>query len=196
MYLFFDTETTGMINRKAPSDHVSQPDMVQLGAILVDGERRVRGELNVIIKPQGWTVPDGAAQIHGMTTAICESYGVHPSSALEMFAMLVVRAQMVVAHNLDFDMAILETACKRYGLDLRDVIHPGAALHCTMKAATPVIQLPGKYGYKWPNLQEAHEHFIGRKFEGAHDAMADVRACRDVFFAMQDGRGTPAGSGA
>ena len=45
----------------------------------------------------------------------------------------------------------------------------------------------GMTGYKRPSLTETYRHFFGRDFDGAHDAMADVRACRDVYFALLDG---------
>ena len=43
----------------------------------------------------------------------------------------------------------------------------------------------GMTGYKNPSLPRTYRHFFGRDFDGAHDAMADVRACRDVFFAPE-----------
>jgi DNA polymerase III epsilon subunit-like protein len=38
--------------------------------------------------------------------------------------------------------------------------------------------------YKNPRLEEAHIHFMGYGIEGAHDAMVDVRACKDVYFKL------------
>lgn len=63
-----------------------------------------------------------------------------------------------------------------------------------MKMAKQIVKAPltekqkacGFGGYKNPNLQEAYKHFFGVEFEGAHDAMADVRACRDVFFKLNE----------
>ena len=52
-----------------------------------------------------------------------------------------------------------------------------------------MCQLPGKFAgkFKWPNLQEAHQHAFGKPFDGAHDAMADLRACKDVYFWLKNG---------
>jgi DNA polymerase III epsilon subunit-like protein len=35
--------------------------------------------------------------------------------------------------------------------------------------------------FKWPKLTEAYRHCYDRDFDGAHDALADVRATADVF---------------
>lgn len=51
---------------------------------------------------------------------------------------------------------------------------------CTMKTNTHIT------GGKWPKLEEALKHFCGRELGSfAHDAMYDVKACRDIFFAMK-----------
>lgn len=53
MYLFFDTETTGLPNFKIPFNHESQPHICQLAAILTDQNGKIKSELNAIIKPEG-----------------------------------------------------------------------------------------------------------------------------------------------
>lgn len=60
MFLFFDTETTGL----------KSPHIVQLAALLTEEDGRECARLNVIIQPEGWTIPDEAAAVHGITTDI------------------------------------------------------------------------------------------------------------------------------
>lgn len=36
--------------------------------------------------------------------------------------------------------------------------------------------------YEWPRLQEAYKHAFGKEFEGAHDAMSDIRATKEIYF--------------
>jgi len=50
------------------------------------------------------------------------------------------------------------------------------------EAMTPICDIPGPYGPKWPRLQEAHKHVFGKEFDGAHDALADVIACKNIYF--------------
>ncbi|MNW03584.1 hypothetical protein D3C71_1995390 [compost metagenome] len=40
--------------------------------------------------------------------------------------------------------------------------------------------------YKTANLGEAVQYFTGKPLVNAHSAMADVRGCMDVYFAIQD----------
>jgi len=184
MILTFDTETTGKGDYKLPFDHPSQPRMVQLGAILHDANDRVVAELNLIIKPDGFTIPDEAANIHGITTDIAIRYGFPLRRAMLMFEQLCLMAETAVAHNFDYDDRIIRGEAVR--LDLKPVIATFASVKsfCTMKTATPLCKLPGMRGFKWPTLQEAHQHFFNAPFDGAHDAMADVRACRRVYEAL------------
>ena len=42
--------------------------------------------------------------------------------------------------------------------------------------------------YKKANLTEAYRHFFNEDFEDAHTAIADVKACMSVYFAILDER--------
>ena len=50
----------------------------------------------------------------------------------------------------------------------------------TMKSTSELI--PGKK--KRPKLQELYTFLFGKPFEGAHDAMADIRATKDCFLQL------------
>ena len=185
MILFFDTETSGIWHNDLPVDHSAQPDMVQLGVILTDEDGKEMSKLSVIIKPDGWTVPAEAAAIHGISDYRARSTGVPLVSALALFSALCAVSTKVVGHNLSFDWNIMERAYWRIGRPHR---LPKTGI-CTMLTMCPVLQLPKTRGkvttkdaYKWPSLQESFMHAFGQKFEGAHDALADVEATKAVYF--------------
>ena len=138
------------------------------------------------------TIPEAASAIHGISQADAEKYGVTMKGALSVFARLMKMADTLIAHNLPFDLFLLEIEAHRTGMTDGKLDLPKSCF-CTMTSSTHVLQLPptqkmkaaGFTRYKSPNLQETYRHFFGCEFEGAHDAMADVRACRDVFFALK-----------
>lgn len=179
MYLVFDTETTGKANFDLPPEHESQPRLVQLGAQLLDEGFVVRAEMNMIVKPSGYTIPEGAANVHGIKTELAEQFGYPEDLVLGQFAVLCTKATVLVAHNLQFDGLIMGRA---FSVNPVPVVLP-TTKRCTMHEMTEVCKLPGRMGnYKWPSLQEAYAKATnGGTFEGAHDAMADVRACARIL---------------
>jgi DNA polymerase III epsilon subunit-like protein len=179
MILFYDTETTGKAQMNRPADDPAQPRIVQLAAILVDESAETPeevGQLSVIIQPDGFVIPSEASAIHGITTETALKYGVSESAALHVFDQMLMRAEAAVAHNAAFDKLVLSRGSNSRAGKL-------ANSFCTMLAMMDQCKLPGRYGsYKWPKLQEAYQHCFGCEFEGAHDALTDVRACKDVYF--------------
>jgi len=177
MTIVFDTETKGKADFKLPAIHESQPRLVQLGALLLDEELQTVGELNLIIKPVGFQIPPAASAVHGITQEHAEKYGVSEHAALLLFREWCLMSERIVAHNIAFDVLVMGRAFFVHQLEC-----PSPEPFCTMKAAAPICKLPGFRGeYKWPSLQEAHKIIIGSEFEGAHDAMADVRACARIY---------------
>lgn len=177
MILFFDTETTGKADFNADPDAPHQPRLVQLGAILTDDTGKETATVDLVIKPDGFEIPEGASSIHGITTEIARVCGVEEIAATHVFDQLLMASEMLVAHNCDFDRLIMARGSKIRAKRMKQ------ATFCTMQAMTPICKLPGNYGdYKWPKLIEAYRHAFGRDLDGAHDAMADVRACKEIYF--------------
>ena len=203
--LFYDTETTGLPLFNEPSDDPRQPHIVQLGAALVDmASREIVATVDVIVRPNGWTIPDEVAAIHGITTEKAMACGISEVVAIHMLAALWACAEERIAHNETFDARIVRIGLKRYAeneaLPHADLWKEGAA-RCTANLATPIMKMAptdrmrgaGRGGqFKKPKLSEAYEHFFGKPLDGAHNAMVDVRACMEVFFAIQDLQAQPA----
>ena len=202
--LVYDCETSGLPLFTEPSDHPAQPHIVQLAACLVDlPSRRTIASMDVIVHPDGWTIPDQVAAIHGITTEHALDVGIPEAQAVDMF-MSLWRGRTRIAHNESFDARILRIALKRY-VDPRDpglVIAPSddckaSRAECTQVLATPILKLPptakmraaGRNHFKSASLGEAYRHFTGRELQNAHSAMADVQGCMEVYFAI---KGAPA----
>lgn len=189
--LFFDTETSGFASKKKPVDHPSQPHIVQLAAIMTDENGTEKQSINFMLDV-GIDIPYGAAKVHGLNRATLETYGLPPRDVMGIFTRMLDQTDVLIAHNIEFDMKMLYIMLTRHGF------HPdkmsAIKQYCTMNESKHIINLPptprmlqyNMRGPKVPKLQEAFVHFFGCEFEGAHDALADVRACRDVYFKLQE----------
>lgn len=59
-------------------------------------------------------------------------------------------------------------------------------LDCPMKLSTNICKLPGKYGFKYPNVQEAYNFFFGKtdyieKHRGADDALHEAKIVYELY---------------
>lgn len=182
MILFFDTETTGFPHKHKPVDHPDQPHVVQLAAALTEDDGRVVSSFNFIIDPgveRGVRIPSAAAAIHGIDEEKCWRLGQDPFHVACQMERLWLAADLIVGHNVDFDLDIIGTFFARHF----NIEVPKLKSFCTMKASTDICRLPSpKGGYKWPKLGECIRHFFNEDLIGAHDAMVDVTACKRVYF--------------
>lgn len=192
--LFYDTETTGLPDFKAPSEAAHQPHIVQIAAAVVDAEtRQVLSSLDLMIRPNGWTIPDEVSAIHGITTEMAGDIGIPEDIALSAFLEMWRGVNLRVGHNESFDARIVRIAMMRYGDLAADEWKAGKA-ECTARLATPICKIPptdrmlavGRTHHKTATLTEAYRHFTGLELENAHSAMADVKACMAVYFAIKD----------
>ncbi|MEA3391438.1 MAG: 3'-5' exonuclease, partial [Candidatus Marinimicrobia bacterium] len=184
MYLFFDTETTGLPrNWRAPvTDLNNWPRMIQIAWILCDDNGNRLESHDYIIKPENFEIPLDASRIHGISTEKAINEGVVLEMVLNKFNELVEKTDFIVAHNISFDEKILgaELLRKRIKSDFNK-----KRKLCTMQSSTDYCKLPGPYGYKWPKLSELHIKLFGVDFEDAHDASADINATEKCFWEMR-----------
>lgn len=178
----YDTETTGIPDWKIPSGDPCQPHLVQLAALVADTEtRQIISSIDLIIKPDGWEIPDEVAEIHGITTEYALVHGVPEAEAFALF-MSLWGGKFRLAHNRTFDQRILRIAAKRYGTEAQIEAWADKESHdCTMWLSKPIMGVG-----KNPKLSEAYEFFTGKPLENAHSAMADTQACLDVYFGILD----------
>jgi DNA polymerase-3 subunit epsilon len=198
--IFMDTETSGLPLYKDPSEDPRQPHIVEIAALLIDSETgAMLDSYHTIVRPDGWTIPDDVAEIHGITTERAMDEGVPEHHALHGYLDLHARAHLRSAFNESFDQRIVRIGIKRFGegktQEDRDVIadaYKAFDVYCCMKASTRPCNLPPtpamlKRGMKWnknPTLAEAYKHFMGVDLQNAHSALADTRACADIYFAL------------
>lgn len=185
-YLIFDTETTGVPkNYKAPmSDLDNWPRIIQLAWVLYSDAGDFIAGRKDLIKPDGWVVPTEKFWVeNGFTQEQNMNEGIPIAEALGYFIQQInTTAHTLVAHNFNFDFNILGAEMIRSNMKAQRRLKKV----CTMLSSVDFCKLPAKYGFKWPKLIELHIKLFNEGFEGAHDALADVKACGKCFFRLRE----------
>ncbi len=186
MYLIFDTETTGLPkNKRAPlTEFDNWPRVVQIAWQLHDHTGKLLSNENIIVRPDGFTIPFNAEKVHGISTQRALDEGLPLSEVLDRFTEDLNKANLIIGHNIiDFDVKVVGSEYLRAGKE--NVISEKEALD-TQLASTEFCAIPGGRGgqFKWPSLIELHKKLFGESFGDAHDAAYDVAANSRCFFGL------------
>lgn len=183
-YLVFDVETTGLPrNWKAPASKLDNwPRIVQIGWLAFDRHEQLLESNSHIIKPAGFEIPAESVKVHNISNDFALSNGEDIENVLAPFASTVKNAGHVIAHNLSFDEKVVRSELIR--AEMEDPFDMPVKV-CTKEKGTDICRIPGKYGYKWPTLDELYRHFFDHTFEGAHDALDDAKATAACFFELK-----------
>lgn len=172
----FDTETTNLID-----NHViklsRQPHVIEFYGCSVDlVTGQVHRELEHLIRP-----PDErdinlevSTKSHGITWDMVRDKPRFAEVAEEIFS-LVSSNETILAHNLSFDMEILDLEAERLG---KKIAWPGKRI-CTLEQTT---WLRGQ----WLSLTDLHEYLFSTKFDGTHRAKNDVTALVRCCVSLHD----------
>jgi DNA polymerase III subunit epsilon len=184
MYLFFDTETTGLPRKwKAPvTDLNNWPRLVQLAYLYYDRNGNKISGGDFIIKPEGFTIPKDASRVHGISTERALREGQSIITVLQHFNSLIEQATYLVAHNMSFDEKIVGAEFLRNGM--KNSIQSKNKI-CTMERTTIFCAINGPYGYKWPKLSELHYKLFRTGFEEAHNAAVDITVTAKCFWELR-----------
>lgn len=195
LILAYDTETTGLI-RGSDYTNPSAPFLASIAMILYDYvESKIVASLNMPIKPEGWTMPEEAANINGLTDLYLSTVGAPASVVLPNAIALASRADLLVAHNIDFDTKVIAAALWRHLInenvkeeDAHTLIKGwlNKSVYCTMQSSKQIVNARNAKGnLKYPKLTEAYKFFFGRELDRAHSANADAVAVLEVYLALQ-----------
>lgn len=189
MILVADVETSGLVVKDKPLDDPAQPRIVQLGYVVHNSDRREVFTCRTLFQPDGWEIAKEAAAVHGYSTEECRRYGQNPAIALINFASMLDTVRILCAHNLGFDLRMLEREAnllpepQRGQVKLR-LERSRLRRVCSMKTGT-VLFSDGK----WPTLSALYRMLHGgQDFQEAHDALEDARATMSCFWQLCDRR--------
>lgn len=183
-YLVLDIESTGLVPKGADykTDFESFPNIVQL-AWYFNGEY-----YDYIIKPEGWTIPEEAAKIHGITTEIALENGIEMATVLDKFIDDCYEAEKLIGFNIYFDTSTIKANIRReFGLFDPIISASDNALDKSKRIDTMMKTIKfvgakqeGKNTPKFPSLEDLYTKLFGETFN-AHNALDDVKATKRCY---------------
>lgn len=185
--LFFDTETTGLIKKglHAVYDAELYPHICQLSWTFNDMDR------DFIIRPDGWTIPPEATAVHQISTERALKVGLPFKEAFKKFYADLESADMIVAHNIYFDILMLVSNVSlllkdQYrALDFYKFINSKKRVDTMMETIDFVgACFPDGTVGKYPRLEELYDKLFNSSFP-AHNSMEDVRALKKCFYELK-----------
>ena len=194
----FDTETTGLPGSRyiSPDTLSLWPFTVQFSYIKYDSTNNVVTKtVDLIIKlPDTENITEESVKFHGITNEISKAKGVPIKVALEEFFNDLKSADVLVGHNLSFDIDMIK-------VELIRLIHLNTSnendvfikncksnlhylnnykkIYCTMKENVNFCKITmrnrhGEEYFKWPSLCELHEKLFDTKPLNLHNSLNDI----------------------
>lgn len=143
--------------------NTSSDSACSIGLVRVENSVITREAVHLIRPP----TPDFMfTQIHGLTWE-------HVQNAPDFGTLwpeispLFRGVDFVVAHNISFDARVLDSCCKKHGIEI-----PRVAYHCTVELARRVF---GIYPTKLSNVCRVLNIPLNH-----HEALSDARACAQI----------------
>jgi len=200
--IVFDTETTGLPKSRTitPNTLHLWPFIVQFSYIMFDTDTNtILKSYDAIVKLKPYNViSKDSIEFHGITQEISESKGINIDTVLFTFISDMRNADMIVAHNVEFDLNMIrvellrleQSALVNVDLELRKAIFEDQTnFYCTMKESIDLCKIEkensrGTY-YKFPTLTELHKHLFAVEPKHLHNSFHDILCTIRCFIKMK-----------
>lgn len=177
MELIIDVETTGLPTKRQPNfkdlNAYDNARVVSFAWIVLDNNRRIESKYH-IIRPHGFSIPNDAIKIHGITNEFARQIGISMKQCIQYLQNVFDKYQIVclVAHNISFDFGVLLSEFYRHRAHNMVSKFFKANRFCTMKNGKDYLKVK-----KFPKLTELYKELTNKDLIGAHNAAADTEAC-------------------
>ena len=195
--MFLDTETTGLYEKNACPHEIEKfknARLVELGYIIPletipsetipsetisdSSKFENSNEFSYLIKPDNYTIEN--SHIHGITTQDATENGHNILLVFDKFYNDLKNIDVIICHNINFDMNILLSECFRYKqYKLIDMIESKQKL-CTMVMSKQKLKL-----YKTPKLIDLYKMLYDNNVMQEHRTISDCRLCKACYIKLK-----------
>jgi len=196
--LIFDTETTGLPKSRVINQDTLHlwPHIVQLSYIMYDDDTNdiIVMEDNIIKTASDVVISEDSTAIHGITRDISQTRGINLDNALNGFFDALKKADVLVGHNVSFDINIVDVELLRMIYDSPPEISAKELtliktklfllrnyknIYCTMQnsielCAIKVVGKTGREYNKFPRLNELHQKLFDTTPNNLHNSLNDI----------------------
>ena len=204
--LIVDTETTGLSKAKMITEKTLHlwPHIVQFSYVIYNNETNtlLKTVDHIVKVPDSIVISEENSNIHGITDTISKTSGKNIESVLSEFMEDYNNADIVVAHNMEFDFNIIKVEFMRQIYNDKTSISEkeeltqklnflkgSKKLCCTMQESIELCNIKalskdGKEYVKFPSLSELHKHLFSVVPKKLHNSLNDVLICLRCFYKM------------
>lgn len=207
--LVFDTETTGLIKSNTIMYYELEifPYIVQFSYLLYDTEKSFVEKIsdNIIRIPEKVVIPEECVKIHGISKQMTLK-GKDIGKCLLEFAKSYFQADIIVAHNLSFDINMVKTELMRTIQNSKEITHlldynnllyslnnppKNKTYFCTLQNSIVLCNIKainkktGKEYIKYPKLMELHEKLFSSTPKNLHNSLNDVIVCFRCYYMLE-----------
>jgi DNA polymerase-3 subunit epsilon len=184
LHLVIDCETTGLFEYSLPADAKGQPRLCQLGLIWLRDDLSVIAEGEYTIKPNGWTIPEEATAINGLTQEMLEEMGQPIDAALNHYAVAIDKGNVIVGFNAAYDIKLMRGELRR--AEMNDRYMQTRTLD-VMQGCRKLVDARTRTGKsKAPSLAEACNHFQIEREPVPHRALGGARATLQILQKLRE----------
>jgi DNA polymerase III epsilon subunit-like protein len=204
--LIVDTETTGLSKAKMITEKTLHlwPHIVQFSYVIYNKETNtlLKTVDHIVKVPDSIVISEENSNIHGITDTISKTSGQNIESVLSEFMEDYNNADIVVAHNMEFDFNIIKVEFMRQIYNDKNSISEkeeltqqlnclkaSKKLCCTMQESVELCNIKaltktGKEYVKFPSLSELHKRLFSVVPKKLHNSLNDVLICLRCFYKM------------
>lgn len=191
-FLVIDTETTGLpVNSyDKPENLKNWPYIVSIGWLLFDKDGLLISENYHILKQKN-KIPENSILIHRITDEIASEIGEDPKGVFEKLSTDEKNSKIIIAHNIDFDLPIIQSEFFRNDLQKPFLAHEKI---CTMKSSMSFVGIIGEsnkdyFTYKYPKLKETFGKCFQETYhfyfdDSLHNSLIDAKTAALCFFKL------------
>lgn len=189
--LVFDTETSGLPTTRDDPNCFNMnnfPYIIQLSYIVFDTSSNYIVEIfDNLIKLEKNVISLDSYQIHKISFNECTERGIPILEALNSFHSWYNKCDLVVGHNVSFDMKMINVESLRNLLTPIKYKNDKDKIYCTMMNSINIAKIEkinrmGQKYFKYPKLVEIYKLLFKSEPSHLHNAFIDILCCFRVFY--------------